>query len=150
MWTPDRVEQLTQLWKDGRSAAECARALGACSRNAVIGKVHRLGLAGRDPPSRPTRPARPVRLGVDRPRPQRSPRPLPRVHAVPASEATGLATMQTLSRHGCHWPIGEPNAPDFTFCGRDRCRGAYCEDHALRAYRPTSSNDVMRLARFAR
>ncbi|HEY1425519.1 MAG TPA: GcrA family cell cycle regulator [Caulobacteraceae bacterium] len=146
MWTPARVEQLTQLWKDGRSASECARALGECSRNAVIGKVHRLGLAGRDAPSRP---ARPVRASVDRVRMSRNPAPSPRVFAPPVQEAAGLATIQTLSQGGCHWPIGDPNSPDFTFCGRHRRRGAYCEDHALRAYRPASSKDVMRLARFA-
>jgi GcrA cell cycle regulator len=143
MWTPARVEQLTQLWKDGRSASECARALGECSRNAVIGKVHRLGIAGRIEPARPSRP---VRTSVDRPRLQRNRRPSPRVLALPVQEEAGLATIQTLSQGGCHWPIGEPNSPDFTFCGRHRCRGAYCEDHALRAYRRTSSNDVMRLA----
>ena len=146
VWTTARVEQLTQLWRDGRSASECARALGECSRNAVIGKVHRLGLAGRADPSPPVRP---VRARVDRPRRQRDPRPSLNVRAFPVQEATGVATIQTLSQNSCHWPIGDPRSQDFTFCGRDRCRGAYCEDHALRAYRPVSSNSVMRLARFA-
>ena len=146
MWTSDRVEQLTQLWQAGKSASECARALGECSRNAVIGKVHRLGLAG---PAAPSRPTRGVRTGGRRPRAQRNLRPSPRVFAFPAQEAAGLATIQTLSQGGCHWPIGDPNAPDFSFCGRHRCRGAYCEAHARRAYRPASSNVLMRLARFA-
>lgn len=146
MWTATRVEQLTELWKEGKSASECARVLGECSRNAVIGKVHRLRLAGRTEPSRP---ARPVRTKAYRPRAQRNPRPSPRVFGLPVSEAAGLATIQTLSQGGCHWPIGDPHSPDFTFCGRHRCRGAYCEDHALRAYLPTCPKDLTGLARFA-
>ena len=148
MWTPARVEQLTQLWKDGRSASECARALGETSRNAVIGKVHRLGLAGRPEPSRPSRRAQ-ARPSVERPRPARWHAPSPRVFAPPVQEEAGLATIQTLSHGGCHWPIGEPDAPGFTLCGRHRCRGAYCEDHASRAYRGAPSKDVMRYARLA-
>jgi GcrA cell cycle regulator len=46
-WTPTRVETLTSLWRDGLSASQVAKALGGVTRNAVIGKVHRLGLSGR-------------------------------------------------------------------------------------------------------
>ena len=53
-WTDDRVEQLKNLWTEGLSASQIARALGGVTRNAVIGKVHRLGLAGRASPSRAT------------------------------------------------------------------------------------------------
>ena len=55
-WTNDRVEQLKNLWTEGLSASQIARALGGVTRNAVIGKVHRLGLAGRASPSRSERP----------------------------------------------------------------------------------------------
>ena len=51
-WSEDRVEQLKTLWTEGLSASQIARALGGVTRNAVIGKVHRLGLAGRASPSR--------------------------------------------------------------------------------------------------
>ena len=46
-WTPTRVETLSSLWRDGLSASQVAKALGGVTRNAVIGKVHRLGLSGR-------------------------------------------------------------------------------------------------------
>ena len=52
-WTDDRVEILTRLWGEGLSASQIARELGDVTRNAVIGKVHRLGLAGRASPTRP-------------------------------------------------------------------------------------------------
>ena len=59
-WSDDRVEQLKTLWTEGLSASQIARALGGVTRNAVIGKVHRLGLAGRASPSRSERPRLPV------------------------------------------------------------------------------------------
>ena len=51
-WTEDRVEMLKQLWTDGLSASQIARKMGGVTRNAVIGKVHRLGLSGRATPAR--------------------------------------------------------------------------------------------------
>ena len=60
-WTDERVEQLKGLWSEGLSASQIARALGGISRNAVIGKVHRLGLAGRAAPTRAERPRAPRR-----------------------------------------------------------------------------------------
>ena len=64
-WTEDRVETLKKLWADGLSASQIAKQLGGVTRNAVIGKVHRLGLSGRAAPSRPAR----------RPAPRPAPRP---------------------------------------------------------------------------
>src|SRR5947209_14823171 len=58
-WTDERVEQLKGLWNEGASASKIARALGGVSRNAVIGKVHRLGLPGH------------VRMAHPKPRPAR-------------------------------------------------------------------------------
>ena len=64
-WTDERVETLKKLWIDGLSASQIAKQLGSVTRNAVIGKVHRLGLAGRATPSRPAkRPTRPARPAV--------------------------------------------------------------------------------------
>src|SRR6188768_381639 len=56
-WTDERVELLKKLWQDGLSASQIAGELGGVTRNAVIGKVHRLGLSGRATPSKPARPA---------------------------------------------------------------------------------------------
>src|SRR5688572_26204656 len=54
-WTDERVELLKKLWQDGLSASQIAKQLGGVTRNAVIGKVHRLGLSGRAAPSKPAR-----------------------------------------------------------------------------------------------
>jgi GcrA cell cycle regulator len=71
-WTDERVETLKRLWTDGLSASQIAAELGGITRNAVIGKVHRLGLSGRAkspssaaPRARQGRPPRPlIRWGV--------------------------------------------------------------------------------------
>ena len=54
-WTEDRVELLKTLWAEGLSAAQIANKMGGVTRNAVIGKVHRLGLSGRATPAKPQR-----------------------------------------------------------------------------------------------
>src|SRR6202000_1913359 len=84
-WTDDRVEQLKNLWTEGLSASQIARALGGVTRNAVIGKVHRLGLAGRASPSRVERPRLPGRGGGGRPPPRGgNPPRLPMAPKVPS------------------------------------------------------------------
>ena len=69
-WTEERVEVLKKLWAEGHSASQIAKQLGGVTRNAVIGKVHRLGLSGRATPSRPVK--RPPRLARPKPRIQQT------------------------------------------------------------------------------
>jgi len=134
-WSDDRVTTLSKLWLDGLSAAQIAKQLGGVTRNAVIGKVHRLGLGGRAVPSRPTKPAKvrsarpaaPVRRRLE-PRPV-SPTP------APSMEGPGLITSMTaLGAHTCKWPIGDPKADDFSFCGR-LAHGPYCPSHRAQGVR---------------
>src|SRR5579864_5819906 len=80
-WSEERIEALTKMWREGLSASQVARQLGGVSRSAVIGKVHRLGIAGRDAPARPHnvggRPSTRVRAsaGGIRRNPTQTPRP---------------------------------------------------------------------------
>ena len=152
-WTDERVATLKKLWLDGLSASQIAKQLGGVTRNAVIGKVHRLGLSGRAAPSQPARPVfkapRPARPVAPPPAPRRvaepvaaassssvaldprEPRPL-----VYREEEPGSATVLTLGAHMCKWPIGDPSTDNFTFCGRRSSDGPYCNDHARVAYQP--------------
>ena len=86
-WTEERVDILKKLWLDGLSASQIAKQLGGVTRNAVIGKVHRLGLSGRAAPSQPARPVfkapRPQRPIAAAPAPRR---PVEAVH-VPVVQA---------------------------------------------------------------
>lgn len=144
-WTEERVETLKKLWMEGLSASQIAKELGGVTRNAVIGKVHRLGLSGRATPSRP--PRRAVKPAVTRPRPAIRPaaktfteRVAPkRAPVEPQPLPNGeFATVLTLSDRVCKWPIGDPSQPGFRFCGHKPKPGSpYCEAHAQLAYQPS-------------
>ena len=134
-WNDERIAALTRLWGDGYSAAQVARELGGVSRSAVIGKIHRLGIAGRKAPSRPraisSRAAATARSTSHGGRRKTSVQPLRRP-ATPSApfEVAPTATLTTLTEHGCRWPIGDPGEDGFGFCGRLRTgRGAYCQGH---------------------
>ena len=153
-WTEDRVGALKKLWLEGQSASQIAKTLGGgVTRNAVIGKVHRLGLSGRAAPSQPARttfrPARPRAAAPAAPvqapsAPRRieavAPRPVAIAAAsqapTPAPELAGTATVMTLGAHMCKWPIGDPSSREFSFCGRRASEGVYCGEHARVAYQP--------------
>ncbi len=141
-WTEDRVAVLKKLWLEGLSASQIAKQLGGVTRNAVIGKVHRLGLSGRATPSQPSRPVfRPTRPRPAAPAPQQrrqelAPRP-PQPQPAPYVDLPGTATVLTLGAHMCKWPIGDPSTDDFSFCGRrSGDDGPYCIEHARVAYQP--------------
>ena len=118
------------------------------TRNAVIGKVHRLGLSGRATPSKPQRPVarpqRPARTAAPAAVPARRPEagPQPPMPVVFRCEAPGSATVLTLGSSMCKWPIGDPSSPDFTFCGKRACEGPYCTAHAQLAYQPAQRRAV--------
>ena len=156
-WTDERVENLKKLWQDGLSASQIAKQLGGVTRNAVIGKVHRLGLSGRATPSKPQRTV------FKAPRPARAPAPAiaaPRriAEAAPQQSAPvryiderpGTATVLTLGAHMCKWPIGDPSLDSFTFCGRRSDEGPYCDEHASVAYQPVQSKKKSGAAELAR
>ncbi len=152
-WSEARVERLKALLLQGLSASQVAKALGGVSRNAVIGKSHRLGLAGGRPPSPPgrraTTPARAARpRKAPGPRGPRPPAPKPpsggasaaaaRRRPAPVVEAVGrVADLAALPRRACRWPIGDPKDAAFSWCGAPAPLGPYCEDHRARAYRAT-------------
>ena len=147
-WTEDRVGALKKLWLEGQSASQIAKQLGGgVTRNAVIGKVHRLGLSGRAAPSQPARttfrparprptqaPSAPRRIEAQAPRPAAPSVPAPRPAVL---DLPGTATVLTLGNHMCKWPIGDPSTDGFTFCGRRMGDdGPYCVEHARVAYQP--------------
>ena len=159
-WTDERVELLKKLWQDGLSASQIAKQLGGVTRNAVIGKVHRLGLSGRATPSKPQRTVfkaprapRPVSAAPSAPRrisePSSSSSPAP-VALRLIDEEPGMATVLTLGAHMCKWPIGDPAMDNFTFCGRRVGDGPYCDQHAQVAYQPPQSKKKSSAAELAR
>ncbi len=161
-WTEDRVGALKKLWLEGQSASQIAKQLGGgVTRNAVIGKVHRLGLSGRAAPSQPAR----ATFRPSRPRPAQptqapsAPRRIeavqPRAVAAPSVPAPmpdlpGTATVMPLGAHMCKWPIGDPSSTEFSFCVRRASEGVYCVEHARVAYQPQVKRGATDLARSLR
>lgn len=147
-WTQEREDLLRKLWLQGLSASQIAYVMAGITRNAVIGKAHRMGLPKRSPATshRP------------KPRVQRGKPSLALVGARPAPRESimekqfqrglGLAletgfqaeqgdrvTLMTLTSRTCKWPIGDPADADFHFCSHEAENGrSYCEFHHGLAY----------------
>jgi GcrA cell cycle regulator len=146
-WTDETILCLRALWDEGHSTAEIGRRLGI-TKNAVVGKAHRLNLPGRPSPIRrssgearqprrpslrrangPTLPALAAIGSVSKPtellRPQQ-----PQLRAVPVTPRVSASRSSS-----CCWPIGEPGTPSFRFCSDDAVNGKpYCGEHAAIAY----------------
>jgi GcrA cell cycle regulator len=166
-WTDERAELAAKLWKEGYSASQVAKMLGGCSRNAVIGKIHRLGLSERAMPSKPSKPkAAPRvtrRLSVIAMTPSvmqvvpadAAPmKPLPKRDYKPGAHACSIDDIGT---HQCRWPLGPMLEPSHLFCGepldedRDRAAQPYCDVHLDRSKsqqaKATSGKDLARSLR---
>ncbi len=167
-WTDERVELLKKMWAEGLSASQIAAKLaGGVTRNAVIGKVHRMGLSGRvtrtrvsTPRTRKTRePSLPGRSSTGASAPSTANayrtvgnaalRVAPVERTEPIHEPVPIrvadipegerVTVLTLSDKTCRWPIGDPSHADFCFCGKPPKEGApYCPGHSAIAYQTNS------------
>lgn len=168
-WSDARVELLAKLWAEGRSGSQIAGRLGGVTRNAVIGKVHRLGLVDRANPrsnhtglgvvrKRKSRaPSDASRLNFARQRPasplrqvllDRSPIPPPATTDIPKVSFLELEP----TKH-CRWPcIDDPakvRVQDPQFCGDPRVEGQpYCRDHCRRAFQPPQPRRLILEPRF--
>lgn len=153
-WTDERVDTVRKLWKVGLSASQIAAELGGVTRNAVIGKVHRLGLSGRAKapsssvprqrkpraPAQMFRHARPMMRGntvLAMPAYEYEPGPEPEAidNIIPIGQRCSILE---LDAEKCHWPIGDPGTPEFFFCGGRAAGGAYCGYHSRIAYQPVT------------
>jgi GcrA cell cycle regulator len=143
-WTAERIEQLRNCLTTGLTCSQIAAEIGV-SRNAVIGKIHRLGLSPMRPAGAPARScpprARHPRLSPPRRLLRLIGAEAPSVAAEAAAEAAPIESAQRCSlldiaQGKCHWPIGDPQAADFAFCGNEAITGfSYCVGHARMAYR---------------
>jgi GcrA cell cycle regulator len=162
-WTDERVELLKKLWSDGLSASQIAAELGGITRNAVIGKVHRLGLSGR---------AKSASAAAPRQRKARSPAHMLRMPRGAIRGNTALAhaydfeveatpelieniipigqrrTLLELTEQTCRWPIGDPGTSEFFFCGGHAVTGLpYCAYHSRVAHQPSDRRRERRALR---
>lgn len=148
-WTDERVATLSKLWADGLSASQIAAELGGVTRNAVIGKVHRLGLSGRaKPASSSAKRAKRTRTYATKPR--TSSRSTPALRTVDGSTARSVVedlaepeslklSLVELTEHTCKWPHGDPTEGEFHFCGcKVKEDSPYCEYHSKLAFQPVT------------
>ena len=153
-WTDERVEILKKRWAEGLSASQIAAELGGITRNAVLGKVHRLGLSGRakSPSSAAPRPRKPRAhsqlLRMSRPS-VRGNTALAHAYEIDAEPEPELIdniiplgqrrTLLELTEETCRWPIGDPGSADFFFCGGQTVTSLpYCAYHSRVAYQPAN------------
>jgi GcrA cell cycle regulator len=151
-WTTERVEQLRSYVTAGLTCSQIAGEIGA-TRNAVIGKIHRMGLSPTRPRGRPSALAQ--RMGSTPARPRRAPTRLAQILRA-CADATTITPFETttammelpgidsvrrcslldLTSGDCRWPLGDPTKDDFGFCGNESIAGiSYCAGHARLAYR---------------
>lgn len=130
-WTDERIEQLKALWAEGLSASQVARVLGGVTRNAVIGKVHRMGLALRGNPGTTARQSPRGQLRKFLRAPEPIPEPEPERDPIPGITIANVTDKQ------CRWPYGDPAKPDFHLCGHPTITlSPYCAHHARKAFAP--------------
>ena len=156
MWTEAAIETLRLMALEGKSASVIAVALGAPSRNAVIGKANRIGVkltghvhcsAPRTPRSVTGRPRRPVIARTDAALWKRAVVPaLPRERkpawAFAEAEVGEMLKVgfEAIGEGACRWPLGDPTAEDFVYCGVQTAKGrSYCAGHCRMAYTPPNA-----------
>lgn len=153
IWSDERVEKLRNLWNGGLSASQIAARLGGVSRNGVIGKAHRIGLAkhalayDHDQPRVPKeRPERIIRPKTVKPAPPPKPvnvaPPAPQpVFSVPKPKAF-MKTLLQLECDECKWPMNDGGP--FLFCGHPQHPGGpWCEYHYLVSVGPGTKSERM-------
>lgn len=151
-WTDERIALLRTSWESGMTASQIAEALGeGVTRNAVIGKAHRLGLEARPSPVKLGEIVEDIVEGVvaavegvfggsgtvsDAIAAVTAPRTPPKRPARPAAPVKpAKTTLLDLSEKVCKWPIGHPGETDFHFCGKPSQTGfPYCTEHCAIAY----------------
>ena len=143
-WTSEKVEKLKELWSKGHTASQIAELLGDTTRNAVIGKAHRLNLEARAPSKQSTTP----KSKDPKQQTRRSSAPMSRKAKFQSIlldknfEAENPKSLEELTEETCKWPIGHPNEEKFYFCGRKpEGEFPYCKLHVLYAFQPKGTKE---------
>ena len=143
-WTEDKVNKLRELWGKGKTASQIAEIIGGISRNAVIGKAHRLNLSAKIKNRSQTYKKIDENINIDRNEKQTKGRRnrFKSLIIEKDFEPENPKQLEELDENSCKWPIGHPNEKTFYFCGRSSLKDfSYCKLHLLYAYQPKGKKE---------
>ena len=146
-WTEEREQRLKELWGKGYTASQIAKMLGGdTTRNAVIGKAHRLKLAARATSKRSKNPKKQdTANGLNKQERYISRKSKFKSLLLDKNfEVENPKKLEELSDKNCRWPIGHPDEENFYFCGRNPVEGfSYCKLHVLYAFQPKNQKEEL-------
>ena len=143
-WTDEKVTKLKELWGKGNTASQIAEIIGGISRNAVIGKAHRLNLSAkiktRTATSSKNFDSSKEENNFKSKRGRKS--KFQSLIIEKDFEPENPKQLEELDENTCKWPIGHPDEKSFYFCGRSSLKGfSYCKLHLLYAYQPKGKKE---------
>ena len=143
-WNEEKVNKLKELWGKGNTASQIAEIIGGISRNAVIGKAHRLNLSAKIKTRTATSNKNFENSINDKSNENRKTRRgrFKSLIIEKDFEPENPKQLEQLDDNSCKWPIGHPNEKSFYFCGRSSLKDfSYCKLHLLYAYQPKGKKE---------
>ena len=143
-WTEDKVNKLKELWGKGNTASQIAEIIGGISRNAVIGKAHRLNLSAKIKTRAATsnQSFENTLENKDKKRKRGRGSRFKSLIIEKDFEPENPKQLEELTEDSCKWPIGHPDEKSFYFCGRSSLKDfSYCKLHLLYAYQPKNKKE---------